>query len=100
MRSLKSDRRTSPAPRSITRVEERRMRVTDAIGDWFAERGFQHYFGYAGAAALPLLDGLAGHPEIVGIQPKHESHAVHMADVYYRVTGRLAPVVVTKGPGV
>jgi acetolactate synthase I/II/III large subunit len=76
------------------------MRVTDAIGHWFAERGFQHYFGYAGAAALPLLDGLAGHPEIVGIQPKHESHAVHMADVYYRVTGRLAPVVVTKGPGV
>ncbi|HEY5061644.1 MAG TPA: thiamine pyrophosphate-binding protein, partial [Gemmatimonadaceae bacterium] len=76
------------------------MRVTDAIGDWFAARGIQHYFGYAGAAALPLLDGLAGHPEIVGIQPKHESHAVHMADTYFRATGRLAPVVVTKGPGV
>jgi acetolactate synthase I/II/III large subunit len=76
------------------------MRVTDAIGDWFAARGFEHYFGYAGAAALPLLDGLANHPEIVGIQPKHESHAVHMADMYYRVTGRIAPVVVTKGPGV
>lgn len=76
------------------------MRVTDAIGDWFAARGIQHYFGYAGAAALPLLDGLSGHPEIVGIQPKHESHAVHMADTYFRATGRLAPVVVTKGPGV
>lgn len=76
------------------------MRVTDAIGDWFAARGIQHYFGYAGAAALPLLDGLAGHPEIEGIQPKHESHAVHMADTYYRITGRLAPVVVTKGPGI
>src|SRR5581483_10059398 len=99
-RFRKSGPRTSPARRAKNRVEERAMRVTDAIGHWFAERGFQHYFGYAGAAALPLLDGLAGHPEIVGIQPKHESHAVHMADVYYRVTGRLAPVVVTKGPGV
>ena len=76
------------------------MRVTDAIGDWFAARGIRHYFGYSGAAALPVLDGLVGHPEIEGIQPKHESHAVHMADTYYRVTGRLAPVIVTKGPGV
>jgi acetolactate synthase I/II/III large subunit len=76
------------------------MRVSDAIGDWFAARGIQHYFGYSGAAVLPLLDGLVGHPEIQGIQPKHESHAVHMADTYYRITGRLAPVVVTKGPGI
>jgi acetolactate synthase-1/2/3 large subunit len=76
------------------------MRVTDAIGDWFAARGIEHYFGYSGAAALPILDGLVGHPEIEPVQPKHESHAVHMADAYYRVTGRLAPVIVTKGPGI
>jgi acetolactate synthase-1/2/3 large subunit len=76
------------------------MRVTDAIGDWFAARGIEHYFGYSGAAALPILDGLVSHPEIEAIQPKHESHAVHMADAYYRVTGRLAPVIVTKGPGI
>ncbi len=76
------------------------MRVTDAIGDWFAARGVEHYFGYSGAAALPILDGLVSHPEIEAIQPKHESHAVHMADAYYRVTGRLAPVIVTKGPGI
>ena len=50
------------------------MRVTDAIGDWFAARGIEHYFGYSGAAALPILDGLVGHPEIEAIQPKHESH--------------------------
>lgn len=76
------------------------MRVSDAIADWFAARGIRHYFGYSGAAVLPLLDGLAGRPEIEPLQPKHESHAVHMADVYYRTTGQLAPVVVTKGPGI
>ena len=76
------------------------MRVTDAIADWFAAQGIRHYFGYAGSAALALLDGLVGHPEIEGIQPKHESHAVHMASVYYRTTGQVAPVIVTKGPGI
>jgi acetolactate synthase I/II/III large subunit len=76
------------------------MRVTDAIGDWFAARGIRHYFGYCGATAIPLLDGLVPHPEIVGIQPKHESHAVHMADMYFKATGRIAPVIVTKGPGI
>ena len=75
------------------------MRVTDAIGDWFAARGIEHYFGYAGAAVLPLLDGLAAHPEIEGIQPKHESHAVHMADTYYRVTGQARSGHRHQGPG-
>ena len=29
------------------------------------------------------MDALVDHPEMEGIQAKHESHAVHMADVYY-----------------
>src|ERR1700753_1556344 len=76
------------------------MRVTDAIADWCADRGIRHYFGYAGSAALALLDGLVDHPEIEGIQPKHESHAVHMASAYYRTPRQGAPVIVTKGPGI
>ncbi|HVR31132.1 MAG TPA: thiamine pyrophosphate-binding protein [Acidimicrobiia bacterium] len=75
------------------------MRVVDAVADWFEAAGFDHYFGYAGGALWPLLDGLIDHPDVVGIQAKHESHAVHQADVYYRLTGKIAPVLVTKGPG-
>ncbi len=75
------------------------MRVVDAIADWFSAAGITHYFGYAGGAIWPILDGLIDHPEIKGIQAKHESHAVHQADVYFRETGRIAPVIVTKGPG-
>jgi len=75
------------------------MRVVDALADWFAEAGITHYFGYAGGAIWPILDGLIDHPEIRGVQAKHESHAVHMADAYFRETGRIAPVIVTKGPG-
>jgi acetolactate synthase I/II/III large subunit len=75
------------------------MRVVDAVAEWFESAGFTHYFGYAGGAIWPFLDALIDHPELEGIQAKHESHAVHMADVYYRTTGRVAPVLVTKGPG-
>ena len=75
------------------------MRVVDAIATWFAEIGVEHYFGYAGGAIWPFMDALVDHPEMEGIQTKHEAHAVHMADIYYRSTGKLAPVVVTKGPG-
>jgi acetolactate synthase-1/2/3 large subunit len=75
------------------------MRVVDAIAEWFEAAGFTHYFGYAGGAIWPFLDALIDRPGLEGIQSKHESHAVHMADVYYRTTGRVAPVLVTKGPG-
>ncbi|MGH3300477.1 MAG: thiamine pyrophosphate-binding protein [Streptosporangiaceae bacterium] len=75
------------------------MRVVDAVAEWFEAAGFRHYFGYAGGAIWPFLDALIDHPELEGIQAKHESHAVHMADVYYRTTGRIAPVLVSKGPG-
>lgn len=57
------------------------------------------YFGYAGGAIWPILDGLIDRPQLQGVQAKHESHAVHQADVYFRITGQVAPVIVTKGPG-
>lgn len=75
------------------------QRVADAIATWFAELGVEHYFGYAGGAMWPFLDAFVDHTEMEGIQAKHESHAVHQADLYYRTTGRIAPVFVTKGPG-
>ena len=75
------------------------MRVVDAIATWLELAGMEHYFGIAGGAIWGLLDALVDKPELKGFQAKHESQAVHMADTYYRVTGRLAPVLVTKGPG-
>lgn len=75
------------------------MRVVDAVAEWFEVAGFKHYFGYAGGSVWPFLDALTDKPQIEGIQAKHENHAVHMADLYWRATGRIAPVIVNKGPG-
>jgi acetolactate synthase-1/2/3 large subunit len=75
------------------------MRVVDAIAEWFGEIDVERYFGYAGGAIWPFMDALVDRPEMEGVQAKHESHAVHQADIYWRTTGRMAPVIVTKGPG-
>jgi acetolactate synthase I/II/III large subunit len=75
------------------------MRTVDAIVEWFDAAGIDRYFGYAGGAIWPLMDALVDAPHIKGIQAKHEAHAVHMADAYFRLTGKLAPVLVTRGPG-
>ncbi|ATW23729.1 thiamine pyrophosphate-binding protein [Candidatus Formimonas warabiya] len=75
------------------------MRTADAIVDFFVEAGLTHYFGFAGGALWPIMDALVDHPEFVGIQGKNEMISFHMADAYYRATGKLAPVFVTKGPG-
>ena len=75
------------------------MRVVDALAVWLEVNGVQDYFGIAGGAIWGLLDALVDKPGLHGYQTKHESQAVHSADVYYRVTGKIAPVFVTKGPG-
>lgn len=48
----------------------------------------------------PFLDALIDKPQLKGIQPKHEAAAVQMADAYFRLKHKIAPVIVTKGPGV
>ncbi len=75
------------------------MRTVDAIAEWLEAAGMTHYYGYAGGAVWPLLDALVDRPRLSGVQAKHESHATHQADIHYRVSGKVAPVIVTKGPG-
>ena len=75
------------------------MRTVDAIAEWLEAAGMTHYYGYAGGAVWPLLDALVDRPRLAGVQAKHESHATHQADIHYRVSGKVAPVIVTKGPG-
>ena len=40
-----------------------KMRVVDAIAQWFEVAGFKHYFGYAGGAVWPFLDALTDKPQ-------------------------------------
>ncbi|MBI3832095.1 MAG: biosynthetic-type acetolactate synthase large subunit [Planctomycetes bacterium] len=62
-------------------------------------QGVQHIFGYPGGATIPIYDELYSFPEIQHILVRHEQGAAHMADGYYRSSGRMGVCMATSGPG-
>ncbi|WP_051265651.1 thiamine pyrophosphate-binding protein [Nakamurella lactea] len=56
-------------------------------------------FGVASIHNLPILDAIARGGEIRVINVRHEQAAVHAADGFSRVTGRLGVAITSTGPG-
>jgi acetolactate synthase-1/2/3 large subunit len=61
--------------------------------------GVDVLFGYPGGANLPVYDALHESKTIKHILVRHEQGAVHAADAYARVTGKVGVVIATSGPG-
>ncbi|MHB9003448.1 MAG: biosynthetic-type acetolactate synthase large subunit [Coriobacteriia bacterium] len=76
-----------------------RMTAAEAMVRALELEGVEVLFGYPGGVALPIFDALYDSKQIRTILPRHEQGAMHAADGYARATGRVAPVVVTSGPG-
>ena len=76
-----------------------RMTGAQALVRALEAEGVDTVFGYPGGVALPIFDALYDSTTIRTILPRHEQGAVHAADGYARATGRVAPVLVTSGPG-
>lgn len=62
------------------------------------EENVELIFGYPGGAVLPLYDALYD-ADIVHILARHEQGAIHAAEGYARVSGRVGVVIATSGPG-
>lgn len=56
-------------------------------------------FGTVGHGNLAFVDALADAPSLRFVSAFHEQVAMHAADAYYRVSGRVAVVTTTVGPG-
>lgn len=56
-------------------------------------------FGYPGGQIIPTFDALYDYDCFNFILPRHEQGAVHSADGYARVSGKVGVVLVTSGPG-
>jgi acetolactate synthase-1/2/3 large subunit len=56
-------------------------------------------FGYPGGANLPIYDALYHSSRIKHVLVRHEQGAVHAADGYARVTGKVGVCLATSGPG-
>ena len=76
-----------------------RITGAEALVRCLEAEGVEVLFGYPGGVALPIFDALYDSKQIRTILPRHEQGAMHAGDGYARVTGRIAPVIVTSGPG-
>ncbi len=64
------------------------------------KEGVNTLFGYPGGAIMPTYDALYDHKETLNhILVRHEQGAVHAAQGYARVSGKVGCAIVTSGPG-
>lgn len=62
--------------------------------------GVDTMFGYPGGAIMPVYDSLMDYEDqLRHILTRHEQGAIHAAQGYARVTGRVGVCMVTSGPG-
>lgn len=75
------------------------MNVAEYVAEFFERHGMKHAFGIVGAGNVALFDAIArrGFTEIVCTH--HEAAAAVAAINYWRISGVLAPVLVTTGAG-
>ncbi len=73
--------------------------VAEALVQCLEKENVEVIFGYPGGAILPVYDALYHSSRIKHVLVRHEQGAVHAADGYARVTGKVGVCVVTSGPG-
>lgn len=62
--------------------------------------GIETLFGYPGGTIMPVYDALYDHKQTINhILVRHEQGAVHAAQGYARVSGKVGCAIVTSGPG-
>lgn len=78
---------------------EMKIKVAQIIANFIAEKGVQHVFTITGGGAMHLNDAFGHHPELKCIYNHHEQACAIAAEGYARLSGKIACVCVTSGPG-
>jgi acetolactate synthase-1/2/3 large subunit len=76
------------------------MNVADCVVDQLAKLGLDTYFLVTGGAIVPFVDAVGRHPKTRHYCFQHEQGAAIAAEAYWRVSGKIAVVLCTSGPGV
>lgn len=77
-----------------------RMTGCEAVVQSLINEGVELIFGYPGGTIMPVYDALYDvKDKLHHVLVRHEQGAVHAAQGYARVTGRVGVAVVTSGPG-
>ena len=75
------------------------MKTSNYIAQYLVDAGITEVFSVTGGAAMHLNDSFGKHPALRVTYCAHENSCVTAAESYFRLTGKLACVVVTAGPG-
>lgn len=76
-----------------------KKKVAQIIADFMAERGVKHVFTVTGGGAMHLNDAFGHHEQLTCIYNHHEQASAIAAEGYARLSGKIACVCVTSGPG-
>ena len=76
-----------------------KVKVSEFIADFLVENGIEHVFTVTGGGAMHLNDALGHKKELKCVYNHHEQACAIAAEGYTRLSGRLAAICVTSGPG-
>ncbi|MEZ4606325.1 MAG: biosynthetic-type acetolactate synthase large subunit [Deinococcales bacterium] len=74
------------------------MNGSEVIMRALEREGVEVIFGHPGGAIMPTYDAIYDSP-IQHVLVRHEQAGAHMADAYYRASGRVGVCFATSGPG-
>ena len=78
----------------------KKINGSEAIIKSLIEEGVDTIFGYPGGAIMPIYDSLYDYlKKINHILTRHEQGAIHAAQGYSRVSGKVGVCFATSGPG-
>ncbi len=81
-------------------METNKITGAEALMRALEDEGVKTLFGYPGGAIMPVYDALYDHMDTLNhILVRHEQGAVHAAQGYARVSGKVGCALVTSGPG-
>lgn len=79
---------------------ENNITGAEALMRSLINQGVDVLFGYPGGAIMPVYDALYDHKDdLHHVLVRHEQGAVHAAQGYARVSGKVGCAIVTSGPG-
>jgi len=74
------------------------MKGAEVVLKMLERHGVEVVFGHPGGAIMPIYDALYDSP-VKHVLVRHEQGGAHMADAYYRASGRVGVCFATSGPG-
>lgn len=90
------DSRSAEPESNSSLIEET---VAEIVVDCLTAGGVDHVFGLPGTTIMDLIDALGRRSGIRYLSVRHEQGAAHMADGFWRASGRIAVAMASRGPG-